>query len=219
MPSLGPGQRGLAGLAVAVDDREVEVVDVHAGVLEQLHEQLVGLVDDLADAGVGAVGLVDHEDDRQALAERLAQHEAGLRQRALGGVDEQDDAVDHRQAALDLATEVGVAGGVDDVDDDGVAVLVGQVDRGVLGEDGDAALALEVHRVHHAGLRLVVVRALALGAPEGAGLAEEGVDQGRLAVVDVGDDRHVAQVVAGGHAKRHLRRFGDPARSARRSSE
>jgi hypothetical protein len=25
-------------------------------------------------------------------------------------------------------------------------------------------------------------------------------------VVDVGDDRHVAQVVAGGHAKRHLRR-------------
>ena len=37
-------------------------------------------------------------------------------QRALGGVDEQDDAVDHGQAALDLATEVGVAGGVDDVD-------------------------------------------------------------------------------------------------------
>ena len=45
---------------------------------------------------------------------------------------------------------------------------------------------------------------------ERAGLAEEGVDQGGLAVVDVGDDRHVAQVVAGGHAKRHLRKsFGD----------
>src|SRR3712207_7043262 len=47
----------------------------------------------------------------------------------------------------------------------------------------------------------VVVGALALGAAEGAGLAEEGVDQGGLPVVDVGDDRHVAQVVAGGHAE------------------
>ena len=44
------------------------------------------------------------------LGERLAQDEAGLRQRALGRVDEQDDTVDHREAALDLATEVGVAG-------------------------------------------------------------------------------------------------------------
>src|SRR3954453_4792387 len=112
----GPGQRGLTGLALDVDDRELERVDVQTGVLEQLHEQLVGLVDDLGDAGVGAVGLVDHEGDRHPLAQRLAQHEAGLRKRALGGVHQQDDAVDHRQAALDLAAEVGVARGVDDVE-------------------------------------------------------------------------------------------------------
>ena len=73
---------------------------------------------DLGDAGVGAVGLVDQQDDGKLRLERLAQHEAGLRQRALARVDEQDDAVDHRQAALDLAAEVGVAGGVDDVDRD-----------------------------------------------------------------------------------------------------
>ena len=66
---------------------------------------------DLGDAGVGAVGLVDQEDDGQLRLERLAQHEAGLRQRALARVDEQHDAVDHRQAALDLAAEVGVARG------------------------------------------------------------------------------------------------------------
>ena len=48
--------------------------------------------------------------------ERLAQDEARLGQRALGGVDEQHHAVDHRQPALDLAAEVGVAGGVDEVD-------------------------------------------------------------------------------------------------------
>ena len=102
-------------------------------------------------ARVGPVDLVDVEDHRQPRLERLAQDEARLRQRALGGVDEQQDGVDHRQAALDLAAEVGVAGRVDDVDLHALAV-----DRGVLGEDRDAALALEIHRVHDAGLDLLV---------------------------------------------------------------
>jgi hypothetical protein len=46
----------------------------------------------------------------------LADHELGLRHRALGGVDQHDGAVHHRQDTLDLAAEVGVARGVDDVD-------------------------------------------------------------------------------------------------------
>ena len=41
---------------------------------------------------------------------------------------------------------------------------------------------------------------------EGAGLPEHGVDERGLAVVDVGDDRDVAQVVAGGHPS-EARRF------------
>ncbi len=58
-------------------------------------------------------------------------------------------------------------------------------DGGVFGEDGDAALALELVGVHDAlGEGLV-------GA-EGAGLAEKLVDEGGLAVVDVGDDGDVA---------------------------
>ena len=121
-------------------------------------------------------------------AEGLAQHEAGLRQRALGGVDEQQHAVDHDQAALDLAAEVGVAGGVDDVDLQITAVA----DRRVLGEDRDALLALEVHRVHDALVDVLV------GA-ERPGLPEHGVDEGRLAVVDVRDDGDVAEVIARRH--------------------
>ena len=57
--------------------------------------------------------------------------------------------------------------------------------RRVLGEDGDAALSFEVVGVHDAlgdGF---------IGA-EGAGLAQHGVDEGGLAVVDVGDDGDVA---------------------------
>ena len=58
-------------------------------------------------------------------------------------------------------------------------------DAGGLGENGDAALALEVVRVHDAlgdGF---------IGA-EDAALLEHGVDQGGLAVVDVSDDCDVA---------------------------
>ena len=136
-------------------------------------------------ARVGAVDLVDDDDGRELGLERLGEDEARLRQRAFGGVDQQQDAVDHLERALDLAAEVGVAGRVDDVDL--VAVVV---ERGVLGEDGDAALALQVVGVHDAlGDRLV-------GA-EGAGLAQHGVDQRGLAVVDVGDDGDVEDGLQG----------------------
>ena len=61
------------------------------------------------------------------------------------------------------------------------------MDRGVLGLDGDALLALEVHRVHGAfgdGLVFTV---------SAAGLKEL-VDEGGLAVVNVGNDGEVADI-------------------------
>ena len=96
---------GPAGLGVAVDDRELDLALVRV----EVEEELVDLVHDLLDARVGAVDLVDDEDHRQPRLERLAQDEARLRQRPFAGVDEQQDAVDHPQAALDLAAEVRVA--------------------------------------------------------------------------------------------------------------
>ena len=116
----------------------------------------------------------------QAERERLARDEARLRHRPLDRVDEQQHAVDHAEHALDLAAEVGVAGRVDDVD-----VHARVVDRAVLGEDGDPALALEIVRIHHALRRALV-------GGEGAGLLQQTVDERRLAVVDVGDDGDVA---------------------------
>ena len=97
---------------VAVDDRELDLALV--GV--EVEEERVDLVDHLGDSGVGTVDLVDDEHDREPRLERLAQHEARLRQRALARVDEQQHAVDHRQTALDLPAEVGMARRVDDVD-------------------------------------------------------------------------------------------------------
>jgi hypothetical protein len=68
------------------------------------------------------------------------------------------------------------------------------VHRRVLGEDRDAAFLLDVARVHHAFGDVLVRR-------ERAGLVQELVDERGLAVVDVGDDRDVAQ--GAGHGFRH----------------
>ncbi len=168
---------------IRVHDRKLDLALVRI----QVEEELVHLVHDLLAARVGPVDLVDDEDHREPCLERLAEHEAGLWKRALAGVDEQQDAVDHGQRALDLPAEVRMTWRVDDVDLDAAVA-----DSGVLREDRDALLALEIHRVEHA-LGDVLVLA------EGAGLPEHCVDERRLAVVDVGDDRHIPDVVAERH--------------------
>src|SRR5699024_5644955 len=94
----------------------------------EVHEQLQHLVHDLKYALVGAVYLVEDDDDPVAELKRLGEHEARLGHRPLGGVHEQDDAVDHLEYALDLAAEVGVARGIDDVYF-GVAIAHGGVFR------------------------------------------------------------------------------------------
>ena len=63
------------------------------------------------------------------------------------------------------------------------------MDGGVLGQNGDAALAFEVVGVHDAFGDVLV------GA-EDAGLVEHGVDQRGLAVVDVGDNGDIANILA-----------------------
>ena len=149
----------------------------------EVDEELVDLVDHFLGSGVAAVDFVDDHDGGQVARERLLQHVARLGQRALGGVDQQDDPVDHGERPLHLAAEVGVAGGVDQVDlhalpDDG----------GRLRQDGDAALALLVVRIHH------TVDDGLMGS-ERAGGAQQRIDEGGLAVVDVRDKGDVSQRV------------------------
>ena len=133
--------------------------------------------------------------------ERLAQHEARLREGSLGCVDHEDDAVDHGQAALDLATEVGVAGRVDDVDRHTVREAEG-LSRGtpvvhgcVLGQDGDALLPLKVSGIHDA--LTLLFDGVTFG--EGAGLPEHRVNQRGLPMIDVCDDGDISQVRTRGH--------------------
>jgi len=171
---------GPALLGHRIDHGRLELV----GVLRELEKQVVDLAQGSLGVGVLAVHLVDHDDDAQPDLERLAEDEARLRHGSFRGIDQQEAAVGHVQDPLDLASEVRMARRVDDVDGH-VAVA----DGCVLGEDGDALLALEVVGVHDQRADVLVVS-------EGVALLEKRIDQRRLAVVDVRDDRHVADVVA-----------------------
>ena len=163
-----------------VDDREIPLLVV--GV--ELDEEVDGLVEDLLDPGVRAVDLVDDDDGPQAQLQGLLEHETGLRQRAFRRVDEQQDAVDHPEDAFHLAAEVRVAGRVDDVDLDALPD-----ERHVLGDDGDAPLALEIARIEDAVAHLVDIA-------EQLALPHHRVDQRRFAVIDVGDDADVADILS-----------------------
>ncbi len=132
-----------------------------------------------------AIDLVDHDDGLRVVLERFAQDETSLRLGSVVRVDNQEDAVDHLHDTLDLAAEVRMAGGVDDVD----AIAV-PLEGGVLRANGDSFFALQIHRIHHALLDLLI------GA-EGAGLTQELIDERGFAVVDVRNDGDVTNLVHG----------------------
>jgi hypothetical protein len=168
--------RGGSGPRARVEHGELELL--LAGI--EVDEQIVDLVQDLLNARIRPVDLVDDDDRRQLPLESLAQHEPGLRQWSFRGVDQQQHAVHHRERALHLTAEIRVARGVHDIDQDAPIVH-----RRVLGEDGDAALALEIGIVHRA-LRDALVLA------EDPALVQHRVDQRGLPVIHVRDDRDVA---------------------------
>ena len=148
----------------------------------QRQEQVEDFFQRLGGLRVRAVDLVDDDDRLQPQLQRLGQHELGLRHHRFRRIHQQHHAVDHREDALDLAAEIGVARRVDDVDARAVPFH-----GGALGQDGDAALALQIVGIHRA-LRHVLVLA------HRARLLQQLVDQRRLAMVDMGDDRDIADI-------------------------
>jgi hypothetical protein len=139
----------------------------------------------LSGVGAGLVHLVHHHDGLEAQGQGLLGHEARLGHRAFLRIDQQHHAVHHGQRTLHFAAEVGVAGGVDDVD-----VGAFPAHGAVLGQDGDAAFFFDGVVVHHG-----VDHFFVLG--KGARLAQQLVHHGGLAMVNVGDDGDVADLTSG----------------------
>ena len=192
-------RRVALGRRDAGDDRLEDVVDAgpvlgrgEDDLLARDGQDVLELVDDRVGVGRRQVDLVEDRDEREV----LAQGEMDVGQRlgldALGRVDDEDRALAGLQAVADLVGEVDVARRVDEVEAVGQAVarLVLEAHRARL--DRDPLLALEVHRIedlaHH------------LARLDRVGQLQQPVGERGLAVIDVGDDREVAQAVLGdGH--------------------
>ena len=137
----------------------------------------------------GQVDLVERRDQLEAGVDRQVGVGHRLRLHPLGGVHQQQRAVAGRQRARHLVGEVHVPGRVDQVEAVELAVARRVLHAHGLGLDRDAALALELHRVEQ--LRPVVARV------DRPGDLEDAVGQRGLPVIDVGDDREVADVGCG----------------------
>ena len=183
----------------ALDDRLEDVDDagpvLGAGeddLLARDRQDVLELVDDRVGVGRRQVDLVEDRDEREVLAHREMDVREGLRLDALGRVDDEDRALARLQAVAHLVGEVDVAGRVDEVEAVGLAVLGRVLEPDRAGLDRDALLALEIHRIEDLARHLARV--------DRVGQLQQSIGQCRLAMIDVGDDREVAQAVLGdGH--------------------
>jgi hypothetical protein len=129
------------------------------------------------------VHFVHHDDGLQAQGQSFLGHETSLRHGAFLRIDQQHNAVHHRQGTFHFATEVRVTRGVNDID-----VCTFPAHSTVLGQNRDAAFAFDSVVVHHSVDHFFVVG-------EGARLTQQLVNHGCFTVVNVGDDGDVANLL------------------------
>jgi hypothetical protein len=142
----------------------------------------------------GRVHLVEHRHHLDAEVEGGVAVGDRLRLDTLARIDHQQRPLAGRQRAAHFIGEVDVPRRVDQVQVVDAAVARRVLQRRRLGLDGDAALALDVHGIEHLRLHLAIAQA--------AAALDDAVGQRALAVVDVGNDGEISDVI---HADRSRR--------------
>ena len=142
------------------------------------------IADAAPEVGAGPVELVDEADPRHAVAVGLAPDRLGLGLDAGDAVEDDDRAIEHAKAALDLDGEVHVPGRIDDVD----AMIVPEAGRSSRG-DRDPALLLLGHPVHGGRALMDLTELVDLLRVE-----EDPLGDGGLARIDMGDDSDVPRL-------------------------
>ena len=190
-------------LGGGVDDGKIELPIV--GV--QFDEEIEDLVENLRWARAGPVDLVDDDDGVKAQLQGLLQNVLRLGHGPLEGIHEEENRINHLENPLNLAAEICVAGGIDNVD---LVVLV--CEGRILGEDGDPLLPLQVVGVHDPFGDLLVV-------PEDTGLSQYCVDKRCLAVVNMGDNGDILDHLHARLSLTHLLFLGLPLHFPSREGE
>ena len=156
--------------------------------------QADGFLDLFLDAihlGAGQVDLVQHGHDLVVVVQGQIDVGQGLGLHALGGVHHQQRAFAGGQGTRYFVVEVHVSGRVDEVQLIFLSVGSHIGDAHGLRLDGDAALAFQIHLVQ------VLLAGLALA--DDLGQLKDAVGKGGLAVVDMGDDAEIANMIQTGH--------------------
>ena len=176
-------------------------VDVHfcgnlGGVLGRDADDVLDFLLDARGVRRRQVDLVDDRNDFQTCVDREVGVAEGLRLNALRRVNDEKRTLAGRERTRNLVVEVHVARGVDEVHLVGLAVVCLILHADGAGLDGDAALALEVH----------VVEQLLLHLADGDRLAllQQAVGKGGLAVVDMRNNRKIANLLTIFHVESSL---------------
>jgi len=111
----------------------------------------------------------------------LRENVAGLGPWTFSRVYQQKHSVDKSERPFNLASKVCMSRSVDEVD-----LRAVPIDRGGLCENRDTSLTLLIVGIHDAVDELLMFSKHASGA-------QQAIDEGRLAVVDVRDKRNIAQ--------------------------
>ena len=142
----------------------------------QSKEHIEYLVDRAMRVGALAIDFIDDQNRFEPRGERLLRNESRLRHGPFRRVHQQQHRIYHRHDALDFTAEIGVAGGIDDID-----AVTPVFDRGGLGKNRYSAFALQLVAVQRAldclGTGIVAAR-----------LLQQPVDQGRFAMIDMGNN-------------------------------
>ena len=136
------------------------------------------------DVGARQVNFVDDGNDFEPVVDGDVGVGQCLRFHALRCVDHQQRALARGQRPRDFIAEVHMPGRVDQVELIRLAIGRGIHHADRMRLDGDAALALQVHRVQH--LRLHLARC------QRAGKLQQTVGKRALPMIDMGDDREIS---------------------------
>ncbi len=137
--------------------------------------------------GARQIDLVDDRNQLEIVFDREISVRERLRFDALRSIDDQQRAFAGGKRTRNFVREIDVARRVDQIQHVRLAVLRFVIEPDRVGLDRDAALALEIHVVEHLRCHIAVGHR--------AGQFEQAVGERRLAVIDVGDDREVADAI------------------------
>ena len=112
----------------------------------------------------------------------LAQNEFCLGHRAFKRIHHQHNAIHHFQHTLYLAAEIGMSGGINDVDF-GIAIVYGCV----FGKNGNPSFPFNITAIHDSFLYLLI-------GTEDTALSEQLIHQCGFAVVNMGNNRYVSDI-------------------------